>query len=58
MVLFTSWFNSERNRENEMCLQENLNNPWIEKVVLLCDDKRPFPTHEKIVGVEINQTYV
>jgi len=54
MVLFTSWFSSDRNKENEQCLKENLSNPWIEKVVLLCDDKRPFPTHEKIVGVEIN----
>jgi hypothetical protein len=52
--LFTTWYKSYRDEENEACLEANLMNPDIHKVYLLCDDGKKFPTHEKIVGIYID----
>ena len=54
ICLFTSWYttkDTERGMENETCLRINLENPYIKKVYLFCDDGRDFPIHKKIVGI-------
>ena len=64
--LFTNWYketnrggnttrNIERDKEFEICLNNNLKNPYIEKIYLFCDDKKDFPIDKKIVGVRINK---
>lgn len=50
--LFTNWYKSYRDEENEACLAANLVNPNIKKIYLFCDDGKPIPVHKKIVGIK------
>lgn len=52
--LFTNWYRSDRDNENEECLKRNINNPLIDKIYLLCDDDKEFPAEDKIIGVRID----
>jgi hypothetical protein len=57
MILFTSWYqheNEQRNEENRICLQKNLDNPLIKKVCLLCDNgsHATVPGHYKIITIK------
>jgi hypothetical protein len=53
--LLTGWYSSYRNDENMECLQKNLKNPFIDKIVLICEDNTEFPIHEKIIGVRVSR---
>jgi len=49
--LFTGWYSSTRDFENELCLINNILNPLINKIYLLSEDSKPFPKNEKVVGI-------
>ena len=53
--LFTAWYSSYRDEENEACLKANLLNPLINKIYLFCDDGKQFLTNSKIVGIRVEQ---
>ena len=53
--LFTSWYSSSRDIENELCLNNNILNPFINKIYLLSEDSKPFPKNEKVVGITIDK---
>jgi len=53
--LFTSWYSSSRDIENELCLNNNILNPLINKIYLLSEDSKPFPKNEKVVGIRVDK---
>jgi len=52
--LFTNWYKSYRDEENEICLMANIENPRISKVYLFCDDDKKFLKHTKVIGNRFN----
>ena len=54
--LVVEWYadaNPARRQELAECLAENLANPFLTQVVLLCADDRPVPEHPKIIVVRL-----
>lgn len=52
--LFTSWYKSNRDAENEECLKRNIENPLIDKIYLLSEDDKEVVQNEKIVCIRLN----
>ena len=55
--LFTTWYKSKtRNREMEICLKNNLDNPHIDFVCLLSEDgSLPEKDHPKLISFVVNE---
>ncbi len=53
--LFTNWYKSYRDEENEVCLMSNLRNSKINRIYLFCDDGKEIPEHEKIIAVNLSK---
>lgn len=53
--LFTNWYKSYRDEENEACLMANLHNPEINKIYLFCDDGKEVPDNNKIITVNLTE---
>jgi len=52
--LFTSWYKSNRDKENEECLRRNIENPLIDKIYLLSEDDKEIFTNEKVILIRLN----
>jgi hypothetical protein len=52
--LFTSWYKSNRDAENEECLKRNIENDLINKIYLLSEDDKEVIQNDKIVCIRLN----